>query len=56
MWSSQWNENWQGKQKYTENPCPSATAETFFYLLLYNIWSRDKSDYKQISNRISWTL
>jgi hypothetical protein len=24
MWSSWWNENWQGKQKYSEKTCPSA--------------------------------
>jgi hypothetical protein len=22
MWSSQWNQNWQGKQKYSEKPTP----------------------------------
>jgi hypothetical protein len=25
MWSSRWNENWQGKPKYSEKTCPSAT-------------------------------
>jgi hypothetical protein len=25
VWSSQWNENWQGKLKYLEKICPSAT-------------------------------
>jgi hypothetical protein len=24
MWSSWWNENWQGKPKYSEKTCPSA--------------------------------
>jgi hypothetical protein len=28
MWSSRWNENWQGKPKYSENTCPSATLST----------------------------
>jgi hypothetical protein len=28
MWSSRWNENWQGKQKYSEKTCPSATMST----------------------------
>jgi hypothetical protein len=28
MWSSQWNENWQGKLKYLEKTCPSATLST----------------------------
>jgi hypothetical protein len=25
VWSSRWNENWQGKPKYWEKTCPSAT-------------------------------
>jgi hypothetical protein len=25
VWSSQWNENWQGKLKYSEKTCPSVT-------------------------------
>jgi hypothetical protein len=28
MWSSRWNENWQGKLKYWEKTCPSATLST----------------------------
>jgi hypothetical protein len=28
MWSSWWNENWQGKLKYLEKTCPSATFST----------------------------
>jgi hypothetical protein len=28
MWSSQWNENWQGKPKYSEKTCLSATLST----------------------------
>jgi hypothetical protein len=28
MWSSRWNENWQGKRKYSEKTCPSATLST----------------------------
>jgi hypothetical protein len=28
MWSSWWNENWQGKPKYLEKTCPSATLST----------------------------
>jgi hypothetical protein len=27
-WSSRWNENWQGKQKYSEKTFPSATSST----------------------------
>jgi hypothetical protein len=23
VWSSRWNENWQGKPKYSEKSCPS---------------------------------
>jgi hypothetical protein len=28
MWSSRWNENWQGKPKYSEKTYPSATLST----------------------------
>jgi hypothetical protein len=28
LWSSRWNENWQGKPKYSEETCPSATLST----------------------------
>jgi hypothetical protein len=28
MWSSRWNENWQGKPKYSEKTCPSSTIST----------------------------
>jgi hypothetical protein len=28
LWSSGWNENWQGKPKYWEKTCPSATLST----------------------------
>jgi hypothetical protein len=28
MWSSRWNENWQGIPKYSEKTCPSATLST----------------------------
>jgi hypothetical protein len=28
VWSSWWNENWQGKRKYSEKTCPSATSST----------------------------
>jgi hypothetical protein len=27
-WSSRWNENWQGKPKYSEKTCPSVTFTT----------------------------
>jgi hypothetical protein len=28
LWSSRWNEGWQGKPKYWEKTCPSATLST----------------------------
>jgi hypothetical protein len=28
IWSVWWNENWQGKVKYSEKTCPSATLST----------------------------
>jgi hypothetical protein len=28
LWSNWWNEDWQGKPKYLEKTCPSATLST----------------------------
>jgi hypothetical protein len=28
LWSNRWNDNWQGKSKYSEKTCPSATLST----------------------------
>jgi hypothetical protein len=28
LWSSRWNEDWQGKPKYSEKTCPSASLST----------------------------
>jgi hypothetical protein len=28
MWRSRWNENWQGKPKFSDKICPSATLST----------------------------
>jgi hypothetical protein len=28
LWSNWWNENWQGKPKYSEETCPGATLST----------------------------
>jgi hypothetical protein len=28
LWSNLWNEDWQGKPKYSEKTCPSATLST----------------------------
>jgi hypothetical protein len=28
VWSSRWNENWEGKPKYSEKTCPSVTLST----------------------------
>jgi hypothetical protein len=28
VWSSRWNEDWQGKPKYSEKTCPSVTLST----------------------------
>jgi hypothetical protein len=28
LWSNWWNEDWQGKPKYSEKTCPSATSST----------------------------
>jgi hypothetical protein len=28
VWSSRWNENWQGKSKYSEQTCPNDTLST----------------------------
>jgi hypothetical protein len=28
LWSNWWSEDWQGKPKYSEKACPSATLST----------------------------
>jgi hypothetical protein len=28
LWNSRWNENWQGKPKYSKKTCPSVTLST----------------------------
>jgi hypothetical protein len=28
LWRNWWNEDWQGKPKYSEKTCPSATLST----------------------------
>jgi hypothetical protein len=28
LWNNWWNEDWQGKPKYPEKTCPSATLST----------------------------
>jgi hypothetical protein len=40
VWCSRWNENWQGKPKYSEETCPSATfsATNHTWLHLGSNW------------------
>jgi hypothetical protein len=53
-WSSQWDENWQGKPKYLEKACSSATLST-----TNPTWSdlgsnRGRRDGKPATNRLSY--
>jgi hypothetical protein len=46
LWSNWWNEDWQGKPKYSEKTCPSATLSTTnqMMILMYHILSRWTND------------
>jgi hypothetical protein len=54
LWSNWWNEDWQGKPKYSEKTCPSATMST-----TNPTWPNPGSnpglrDGKPASNRLSY--
>jgi hypothetical protein len=56
MWSSRWNENWQGKPKYLEKTCPNASLST-----KNPAWPDLGSDPgprggKQVTNHLSYSM
>jgi hypothetical protein len=53
MWSSRCNENWQGKQKYSEKTCPSATLSTINPTWL-DLGSNPGRRRKPATNRLSY--
>jgi hypothetical protein len=53
VWSSRWNENWQGKPKYSEKTCPSSTLSTTNPTLPDLGSIPDRSGGKPATNRLS---
>jgi hypothetical protein len=56
MWSSKWNETWQGKWKYSKKTCPSVSLSTTNF-----IWSDVDSHPgrcggKPATNRVAWAM
>jgi hypothetical protein len=54
LWSNWWNEDWQGKPKYSEKTCPSATLST-----RNPTWpdlgsNPDRRGWKPATNRLSY--
>jgi hypothetical protein len=54
MWSSRWNENWQGKRKYPEKNCPNATLSTTNPTQSELGTNTGRSDEKAATNRLSY--
>jgi hypothetical protein len=54
MWSSQWNENWQGKQKYSEKTYLNATLPTTNPTWLDLGSNPGRRVRKQATNRLSY--
>jgi hypothetical protein len=54
FWSSWWNENWQGKPKYSEKTYPSATLSTTKSHMTTRSRTPDRSGWKPATNRLSY--
>jgi hypothetical protein len=54
VWSSQWNENWQEKPKYSEKTCSSATLSTTDSTWLDLGSNPDRRGGKRATNRLSY--
>jgi hypothetical protein len=54
MWSSWWNENWQGKPKYSEKTCPSAILSTTNPTWPDLSWNPGHRCGKPATNRLSY--
>jgi hypothetical protein len=56
IWSSQWNENSQGKPKYSEKTCPSATLSTTNPTWPDLGWNLGHRSGKLATNRLSYGI
>jgi hypothetical protein len=54
VWNSGWNENRQGKPKYSEKTCPNASLSTTNPTLLDLGSNRGRRGWKQATNRLSY--
>jgi hypothetical protein len=54
VWSSRWNENWQGKPKYSEKTCPSSTLSTTNPTWSDLGWNPGRRGGKPATNRLSY--
>jgi hypothetical protein len=56
VWRNWWNEDWQGKQKYSEKTCPSATMFTTNPTLLdpsvYKLFTDFKKAYDSVRREV----
>jgi hypothetical protein len=53
LWSNWWNEDWQGKPKYSEKTCPSATLSTTNPTWPYPCSNTGRRGGKPATNRLS---
>jgi hypothetical protein len=54
FWSNWWNEIWQGKPKYSEKTCPSATLSATKSHMTTRSRNPDHSGGKPATNRLSY--
>jgi hypothetical protein len=54
LWRNWWNEDWQGKLKYSEKTCPSATLSTTNPTWLDPGLNPDRRGGKPATNRLSY--
>jgi hypothetical protein len=54
LWSNRWNANWQGKPKYCEKTCPSATLSTTNPIWPDLGWYPGRRGGKPATNRLSY--
>jgi hypothetical protein len=55
LWRNWWNEDWQGKPKYSEKTCPSATLSTINPTCLDPILNPGRRGGKPETNRLSYS-
>jgi hypothetical protein len=54
LWRNWWNEDWQGKPKYSEKTCPSATLSTTNTTRLDQVFNPGRRGGKPATNRLSY--